>query len=65
MKMNRLHQSKLSFVKGRDMGQDEDTEKKRKRESDGDERGKAGNGHWTQDRISIMSLCCSTQTKSD
>lgn len=35
MKMKRLHQSKLGFGRKRDTGQDIETERKRKRECDG------------------------------
>jgi len=63
MKMKRLDQSKLSFGKGRGRPQDEKTERKRKSECDGDERGRAGTAHCAQNRITIMSLCCLKQAK--
>ncbi len=43
--LKRLHQSKLSFGKGRDTGQDEETERQRKRGGDEDERGRTGTVH--------------------
>ncbi len=55
-KMKRPHQSKLSFVKGRDTGQDEESWRKRKREGDGDERGRAGTVHCAQGHLSVPLL---------
>lgn len=40
--MKRLHQLRLGFGKGRDTGQDEATERNRKRAGDGEEWGGAG-----------------------
>lgn len=60
-----MAQSKLSFWRGRDTGKDEQTERKRKREGEEDERGRGGTAHCAQDRISITSLCCSAQTKTN
>ena len=53
--MKRLHQSELSFGKGRNLGQDEEAEIKGEREGDRDERGTAGTVHCAQARISFMS----------
>lgn len=58
--MKRFHQSKLSFGMGRDTGQEEEAERKRNREGDEDERGRAG---MAQDgpRIGLALCPCAVQ----
>ena len=54
--LQKLYQSKLSFGKGRYTGEDKETERRRKRECDGDERGRAGIAHCAQGEIIIITM---------
>lgn len=60
-------QSELSFGKGRDTGEDEETLRKIKREEDGEKDERKSTeciSYCAQDRISIMSLCYSTEIRN-